>query len=198
MFPEELKQLVKQHGKAAKEFEKEVIRIGYAYLIQNFNFSPIMEQSLDLLLAPRKNLDYGIPDIRVFAKPQGYYLFSSEEEETEIEIIDLLTFLGTTYPDDYHHHSTLPDWWTEDDMLNEAEVMRPIDFAIWMLDHFRPKDAEEEDLLNTWLGSLKLQLGEEIIAYKFDDDDDSNCAFAPYIFEGERCVILVIRYWSQL
>lgn len=197
MSPEELKQLIKQHSKAAKEFEKEVIQIGHAYLIQNFQFSPIMQQSLDMLLAPRKNLDYGIPDIRVFAKPKEYQFFSSGEEETEIEISDWLDFLRVTYPGNYNF-STLPDWWTEDDMLNEAEVMQPIDFAVWMLDHFRPEDAEEEDLLNTWLGSLKLELGEEIIAYKFDDDNDSNCAFAPYIFEGERCIILVIRYWSEL
>jgi hypothetical protein len=197
MSSEELKQLVKQHGKVAKEFEKEAIQIGHIYLIQNFQFSPIMQQSLDMLLAPRKNLDYGIPDIRVFAKPKGYQFFSSDEEETEIEISDWLDFLCATYPDNYDF-STLPDWWTEDDMLNEAEVMQPIDFAIWMLDHFRPEDAEEEDLLNNWLGSLRLELGEEIIAYKFDDDDNSNCAFAPYIFEGERCIILVIRYWSEL
>lgn len=196
MTPEELKQLVKQHGKAAKEFEKEVIEIGDAYLIQNFKFSPIMHQSLDALIAPRKNIDYGIPDIRVFAKPKGYQLFNSDEEDTEIEIIDLMAFLRATYPDRYVY-STMPDWWTEENMLNKAEVMRPMDFAIWMLDHFAP-DAEEEDVLNTWLGSLKSELGEEIIAYKFDDDDDSNCAFAPYIFEGERCLILAVRYWSQL
>jgi hypothetical protein len=96
MSPEELKQLIKQHGKEAKKFEKDTILIGDAYLIQNFNFLTI------------------------------------------------------------------------------------------------------EDLLNTWLGSLRSELGDEIIAYKFDDDDDSNCAFAPYIFEGERCIILVIRYWEQL
>jgi hypothetical protein len=197
MSPEELKQLVKQHGKAAKEFEKEAIEIGDAYFIQNLKFSPTMQQSLDALLAPRKNLDYGIPDIRVFAKPKGYYLFSSDEENTEIEITDLLAFLRAIYPDNYVY-STMPDWWTEEDMLNEAEVMQPMDFAIWMLDHFQPEDSEEEALLNTWLGSLKSELGEEIIAYKFDDDDDSNCAFAPYIFEGERCIILVVRYWSQL
>lgn len=196
MTPEELKQLVKQHGKAAKEFEKEVIQIGDAYLIQNFKFSPIMQQSLDALIAPRKNIDYGIPDIRVFAKPKGYQLFNSDEEDTEIEIIDLMAFLRATYPDCYFY-STMPDWWTEEDMLNKAEVMQPMDFAIWMLDHFAP-DAEEEDVLNTWLGSLKSELGEEIIAYKFDDDDDSNCAFAPYIFEGEHCLILAVRYWSQL
>ncbi len=135
MSSEELKQLVKQHGKVAKEFEKEAIQIGHIYLIQNFQFSPIMQQFLDMLLAPRKNLDYGIPDIRVFAKPKGYQFFRSDEEETEIEISDWLDFLCATYPDNYDF-STLPDWWTEDDMLNEAEVMQPIDFAIWMLDHF--------------------------------------------------------------
>lgn len=197
MSPEELKQLVKQHGKAAKEFEKEAIQIGDAYLIQNFKFSPTMLRSLDALIAPRKNLDFGIPDIRVFAKPKGYYLFNSDEEDTEIEIIDLLAFLRVIYPDNYDY-SEMPDWWTEEDMLNEAEVMQPRDFAIWMLNHFRPKDSEEEALLNTWLGSLKSELGEEIIAYKFDDDDNENCAFAPYIFEGERCIILVVRYWSAL
>lgn len=42
MTPEELRQLIKQHGKAAKEFEKEAIQIGDVYLIQNFKFSPIM------------------------------------------------------------------------------------------------------------------------------------------------------------
>jgi hypothetical protein len=198
MSPEELKQLVKQHGKLAKEFEKDAIQIGSAYLIRNFKFSPLMEQSLDALIAPRKNLDYGIPDIRVFAKPKGHYLFSyEEEEEREIELIDLLAFLRATYPDDYSYDS-MPSWWTEEDMLNEAEVMQPMDFAIWMLDHFMPADSDEEALLNTWLGSLKKELGDEIIAYKLDDDNDSNCAFAPYIFEGERCLILVIRYWSQL
>jgi hypothetical protein len=197
MTPEELKQLVKQHGKTAKEFEKAVIQIGDAYLIQNFKFSPIMEQSLDALLAPRRNLDYGIPDIRVFAKPKKYQLFSSDEEDTEIEIIDWMTFLRKIYPDNYSY-SSMPDWWTDEDMLKEAEVMQPMDFAIWMLDHFSPKDTEEEDLLNTWMGSLKSELGEEIIAYKFDDDNDSNCAFAPYLFEGERCIILLIRYWDQL
>jgi hypothetical protein len=196
MTPEELKKLVKQHGKAAKEFEKAAIEVGDAYLIQNFKFSPVMEQSLDALIAPRKNLDYGIPDIRVFAKPKGYYLFSSDEEDTELEIIDLMAFLRRIYPDHYSHTQML-DRWTNEDMLNEAEVMQPMDFAIWMLDHFRPEDAEE-DLLNTWMGSLKSELGEEIIAYKFDDDNDSNCAFAPYIFEGERCIILLIRYWDQL
>jgi hypothetical protein len=92
----------------------------------------------------------------------------------------------------------MPDWWTDEDMLKEAEVMQPMDFAIWMLDHFSPKDTEEEDLLNRWMGSLKSELGEEIIAYKFDDDNNSNCAFAPYLFEGERCIILLIRYWDQL
>ncbi len=197
MTPEELKKLVKQHGKAAKEFEKAAIEVGNTYLIQNFKFSPVMEQSLDALIAPRKNLDYGISDIRVFAKPKGYYLFSSDEEDTELEIIDLMAFLRRIYPD-YYSYTEMPDWWTDEDMLNEAEVMQPMDFAIWMLDHFRPEDTEEEDLLNTWMGSLRAELGEEIIAYKFDDDDDSNCAFAPYIFEGKRCIILLIRYWYQL
>lgn len=156
-----------------------------------------MQQYLDALIAPRKNIDYGIPDIRVFAKPKEYQLFSSDEEDTEIEIIDLIAFLRSTYLNHYFY-STMPDLWTEEDMLNKAEVMPPTDFAIWMLDHFAPDDAAEEELLNTWLGSLKSELGEEIIAYKFDDDDDSNCAFAPYIFEGERCLILAVRYWSQL
>jgi hypothetical protein len=196
MSPEDLKQLVKQHGKSAKEFEKDAIQIGDAYFIQNFKFSPLMERSLDALLAPRKELGHHIPDIRVFAKPKGHYLFGYEEEEDrEIELIDLLAFLRETYPDLYVY-STLPDWWTEEDMLNEAEVMQPTDFAIWVLEHFRPKDAEEESLLDTWLGSLKSELGEEIIAYKFDDDDNSNCAFAPYIFEGERCIVLIVRYWE--
>lgn len=197
MPPEKLKQLIKQHGKVAKEFEKEAIQIGNAYLIQNFNFSPTMKQSLDNLIIPRENLDFGILDIRVFAKPKGYYLFDSDDEDTEIEIIDLLAFLRATYPDNYFY-TAMPEWWTEKDMMSKAEVMQPIDFAIWILDHFHPKDIEEEDLLNTWLGSLKSELGKEIIAYKFDDDDDSNCAFAPYIFEGEHCIILAVRYWSQL
>jgi hypothetical protein len=197
MSPEELKQLVKQHGKAAKEFETVAIQIGDAYLIQNFKFSPTMQQALDDLLAPRKNLDYGIPDIRVYTKPKGYYLFNSDEEDTEIEIIDLLAFLRAIYPDNYSY-TAMSDWWTEEHMINEAEVMQPIDFAIWILDHFCPEDPEEENLLNIWLESLKSKLGKEIIAYKFDDDDNSNCAFAPYIFEGETCIILAIRYWSQL
>lgn len=197
MSPKKLKQLVKQHGKVAKEFEKETIQIGNAYLIQNFNFLPTMKQCLDNLIISRGNLDFGILDIRVFAKPKGYYLFDSDKEDTEIEIIDLLAFLRATYPDNYSYTS-MPEWWTEKDMMTKAEVMQPMNFAIWILDHFHPKDIEEEDLLNTWLGSLKSELGKEIIAYKFDDDDDSNCAFAPYIFEGEHCIILAVRYWSQL
>jgi hypothetical protein len=93
-------------------------------------------------------------------------------------------------PQSFCQSGMLP-WWTGEDMLNEAEVMQPIDFAIWMLDHFR-SDAEQEGLLNTWLGSLKSKLGEEVIAYKFDDDNDSNCAFAPYILK-----VSIVSFWPS-
>ena len=80
-------------------------------------------------------------------------------------------------------------------MQGEAEVLEPLDFAIWMQDTFRPDESEEE-ALNIWLKSVQPWLGEEIIFYKMEDDNDSNCGFAPYLFMGDRCLILVARCWQ--
>lgn len=194
MSPEELEKLIQQHGEAAKAYENEAVQIGDTYIIPSFGFDATMQNTLDLLLGPRKNWNHGVVDIRVFAKPEDFILFDSDEETTEIEIIDLLTLCGNLYPDDYPH-SQLPEWWTDEDMQSAAEVLEPLDFAIWMQDTFRPDESEEE-ALDIWLKSVQPWLGEEIIFYKMEDDNDSNCGFAPYLFVGDRCFVLVARCWE--
>ncbi len=146
-------------------------------------------------MSVNQDIDFGIPDIRGFAKPEGYYLFSASEEETETEVADLVAYLGEIYPDHYPYYAAMPEWWTEEDMLNEAEVLQPMDFAIWMLDHLEPEN-DEEGLVNTWLSSLKSEIGDEIILYRFEDDGRDSPGFVPYIFEGERCLIIAVRYWA--
>ncbi|MEH1940809.1 MAG: hypothetical protein V7L01_11395 [Nostoc sp.] len=194
MCTEELKKLIQQHGEAAKSYANEAIQIGDTYIIPNFGFDAAMQNYLDLLLGGRKTWNHGVVDIRVFTKPEDFRLFDCDEETTEIEIIDLLTLCRNLYPNDYHY-SQLPEWWTEEDMQNAAEVLDPLDFAIWMQDTFCPDESEEE-ALNIWLKSVQSWLGEGIIFYKMENDDDSNCGFAPYLFMGDRCLILVARCWQ--
>ncbi|MEH2318756.1 hypothetical protein [Nostoc sp.] len=153
-----------------------------------------MQNCLDVLLGSRKTWNHGVVDIRVFTKPEDFTLFDGDEETTEIEIIDLLTLCRNLYPDDYDY-SYLSEWWTEEDMQGAAEVLEPLDFAIWMQDTFRPDQSEEESL-TIWRKSVQPCLGEKIIFYKMEDDDNSNWGFAPYLFIGDRCLIVVARCWQ--
>lgn len=194
MSPQELEKLIQQHGEAAKAYENEAVQIGYTYIIPNFGFDAVMQNTLDLLLAPRKDWNHGVVDIRVFTKPHDYIPFDSNEETTEIEIIDFCSLIRNIYPHEYPYYE-LPEWWTEEDMQAAAEVLNPLDFAIWIQDTFRPDESEEE-ILDMWLKSVQPYLGEEVLFYKMEDDNNSNCGFAPYLFVGDRCLILVVRCWQ--
>ncbi|KAF3889438.1 MULTISPECIES: hypothetical protein [Nostocales] len=194
MSPQELEKLIQQHGEAAKAYENEAVQIGYTYIIPNFGFDAVMQNTLDLLLAPRKDWNHGVVDIRVFTKPHDYIPFDSNEETTEIEIIDFCSLIRNIYPHEYPYYE-LPEWWTEEDMQAAAEVLDPLDFAIWIQDTFRPDESEEE-ILDMWLKSVQPYLGEEVLFYKMEDDNNSNCGFAPYLFVGDRCLILVVRCWQ--
>lgn len=192
MFSKELEKLIQQHGEAAKLYENEAVQIGDIYIIPNFGFEPTIQNALESLVEHRRVWRHGVVDIRVFAKPKDFQLFESDEENTEIEIIDLVQLCLNLYPREY---PGLGEWWNQEDMLEEAEVMEPLDFAIWMEDTFRPHELEEE-AFDRWLKSIKPWLGEEIIFYKMEDDSDSNCGFAPYLFVGDRCLLLVVRLWE--
>lgn len=194
MFSQDLEKLIQQHGEAARLYENEAIQIGFIYIIPNFGFESTLQTTLESLVDHRRSWRHGVVDIRVFAKPKDCKLFDSDEETTEIEIIDLMQLCRSLYPRQYFYRG-LPEWWTQEDMLEKAEVMEPIDFAVWMENTFCPDELEEE-AFDTWLNSIKPWLGEEIMFYKMEDDDDSNCGFAPYLFVGDRCLILVARRWQ--
>jgi hypothetical protein len=193
MFTEELEKIIEQHGEAAREHEKNAIQIGDYYIIQDFGLDAKNQNTLDSLIASRRNNTHGVVDIRFFKKPDDFILFDSDEETVEIEMIDLCKMFGKFYPDDYYH-SSLPEWWTDGDMRNTAEVMEPMDFGIWIQDEFRPSESEEE-ILDVWLESLQPFLGEELVFYKMEDDNNENCGFAQYIFDGDSCIVLVVKCW---
>ena len=190
LSPTHLEKLVQQHGETAKAYEDDALVIGSCYLIPNFGFPDSMQESLDSLLAPRKDWTEGIVDIRVFRKPSGYVLFDTDEETTEFELTDLLSFVCSFYPREYPHRD-FPEWWTQDHMLNLAETFDSIDFSVWMQNSV----GDEEDV-DIFLQSLEAFLGEEIIFYKMEDDGNENCGFAPYIFIGDECLILMARRWE--
>lgn len=194
MFSQDLEKLIQHHGEAARLYENEAIQIGDIYIIPNFGFALTIQTSLESLVDHRRSWNQGVVDIRVFVKPKDCKLFGSDEETTEIEYIDLMQLCRGLYPCQYFYPG-LPEWWTQEDMLAASEVMDSLDFAIWMEDKFCPQELEE-GAFDTWLKLMKPWLGEEIMFYKMEDDDDSNCGFAPYLFVGDRCLVLVARRWQ--
>lgn len=84
MQAEELEDLIRQHGEAARLYEHEAVQIGKTYIIQNFGFDESMQTSLDELLEHRRFENYGLVDVRVFAIPEDFTLFPNEGI-TEVE-----------------------------------------------------------------------------------------------------------------
>lgn len=194
MRTEELEDLIRQHGEAARSYEHDAVQIGETYMIQNFGFDVSMQTALDELLDPRRLESYGLIDARVFAIPEGFTLFRDKEiteaeEEENAAIDDLVQFCQALYPDDYPYYS-LPEWWTEADVRKASQTMDALDFALRMQRAFRLEE-EEEETLDAWLRAIQPQIGEEITCYPLEDENNENCAFYPIIFVGDRCLILV-------
>lgn len=194
MQAEELEDLIRQHGEAARSYEHEAVQIGKTYIIQNFGFDESMQTYLDELLEHRRSENYGLVDVRVFAIPEDFTLFPNEgitevEEGENAAIYDLVQLCQELYPDDYPYYS-LPEWWTEADVQKTSQTMDALDCALHIQRAFRLEE-EEEEILDAWLRAIQPQIGEEIIRYALEDENNENCAFYPIVFVGTRCLILV-------
>jgi hypothetical protein len=64
MFTEELEKIIEQHGEAAREHEKNAIQIGDYYIVQDFGLDAKAQNTLDSLIASRRNNTHGVVDIR--------------------------------------------------------------------------------------------------------------------------------------
>lgn len=194
MQAEELEDLIRQHGEAARSYEHEAVQIGKTYIIQNFGFDESMQTYLDELLEHRRFENYGLVDVRVFAIPENFMLFPNEgitevKEGENAAIDDLVQLCQELYPNNYPYYS-LPEWWTEADVQKTSRTMDALDFALRMQRAFRLEE-EEEETLEAWLRAIQPQIGEEVIRYALEDENNENCAFYPIIFVGTRCLILV-------
>lgn len=79
MQAEELEDLIRQYGEAARSYEHEAVQIGKTYIIQNFGFDESMRAYLDELLEHRRFENYGLVDVRVFAISEDFTLFPGGE-----------------------------------------------------------------------------------------------------------------------
>ena len=60
----------------------------------------------------------------------------------------------------------------------------------------KPIQPSLQEQLEVLLQASLPLLGQRIVWYRMVDDNNENCGFAPYIFVGDRCLIVVAKQWD--
>ena len=94
---------------------------------------------------------------------------------------------------------TLEQGWDELDIYRHAEEISQDGFASWMNNQLlvgKPIESWQQEQLEVLLKAIAPLLDQRIILDHMVDDNNHNCDFAPYIFIGDRCLIVVAKQWE--
>ena len=136
----------------------------------------------------------GIRDFRVF-QTSGRNFFSKFSVNAH-RIRNLVSFIKLLYP--YFDRSLrLDEYWDEIDIYKKIREMNVEELILWLedktydLEQFRSflfQDDSQKDIFRSFMQ-------EKVCLYCLVDDDNENCAYAPYIIFGKNSLLVFVYEW---
>jgi hypothetical protein len=150
-----------------------------------------------------------VRDLKLFRKPDQN-LLNNDVISTK-HLVELFAWVKNLYPQELQY-AEINEYWDELDLFRNSEMESEVEFNEYLSSLFLESESydegdeteallrEREQILEDLLDFLQVPMfGEdphhEISMYCLTDDSNENTPFAPYVFVGKFCLLVVLREW---
>ena len=200
---DKLELCIRQYGQSSHRYADWGIIVGDVCLLPEFGFPSVLLETLDGVFKNGLVNEYArIRDLKLFAKPRGYCGFDKERISARM-LVSMFELCRQFYPQEIR--SPLGEYWDELDIYRRAEFLDSVAFSSLIRNMFGYEgypegDEERAEKVERFISAIRPELfrdaSDKIMLYCMVDDGNENCGFAPYIFVGKGCFLVVAQGWE--